>query len=220
MTQPVGTAEGDRLVDGRQPERLTGMNREARVVITHVLECIQVPGWRVAGLRAGDVESDNSLVPEPDRQLCDLPGHCGVPHRGDQTADGDGLTIGGTRLLAGGEARQNGVDDVVERQPAADVQLRREPHLGIDHRIGGQVLRAFEGDPIQGLGSLHHRHRVRKRFQVALQRAAVRLGAKPTCQRVDVSCRQVVVSDLPGNVQHGGRPQPAVEVIVQQRLGG
>lgn len=72
MTQPVGTAEGDRLVDGRQPERLTGMNREARVVITHVLECIQVPGWRVAGLRAGDVESDNSLVPEPDRQLCDL----------------------------------------------------------------------------------------------------------------------------------------------------
>lgn len=139
-------------MDGRQPERLTGMNREARVVITHVLECIQVPGWRVAGLRAGDVESDNSLVPEPDRQLCDLPGHCGVPHRGDQTADGDGLTIGGTRLLAGGEARQNGVDDVVERQPAADVQLRREPHLGIDHRIGGQVLRAFEATRYKASG--------------------------------------------------------------------
>ena len=72
MAEPVGAAERDGLVNGWQPEGLAGMDREAAVVVPHVLEGVEVPRRRVAGLRARDVEADNTLVPEPDRQLGDL----------------------------------------------------------------------------------------------------------------------------------------------------
>lgn len=123
VTEPVGTAERDRLVNRRQPERLAGVNREARVVVSHVFERVQVPGRRIAGLRAGDVETDDALVPEPDRQLGDLAGQRGVAHRGDQAADGDRTAGRSGGLLAIGESGQHGVHDLVERQPAVDVQL-------------------------------------------------------------------------------------------------
>ena len=116
VAQPVRTAERDRLVDGRQPERLAGMNGEARVVVSHVFERVQVPGRRVAGFGAGDVESDHALVAEPDRQLGDLPGQRGVPHRGDQAAHHDRTPGGSRRLLPVGETGQHRVDDRVERQ--------------------------------------------------------------------------------------------------------
>ena len=95
VAQPVRAAESDGLVDGRQPERLAGMNGEARVVVSHVLERIQVPGRRVTGFRAGNVESDHAFVTESDRQLGDLPGHRGMPHRGDQTTHHDWTPGGG-----------------------------------------------------------------------------------------------------------------------------
>ena len=47
----------------------------------------------------------------------------------------------------------------------------------------------------------------------------MRLGAKPGRQLVGLGGGQPVVAELAGDVEHGGRPQPAVEVIVQQRLG-
>ena len=55
---------------------------------------------------------------------------------------------------------QHRVDDLVEGHPAVDVQLGGEPHLGIDHRVGGQVFDAFVGDAVERLGRLHHRHGV------------------------------------------------------------
>ena len=72
VAEPVGAAERDGLVDGRQPERLAGVNREAGVVASHVLERVEVPRRRVSGLGAGDVEADDALVAEPDGQLGDL----------------------------------------------------------------------------------------------------------------------------------------------------
>ena len=89
VAQPVGAAERDRLVDGRQAERLARVNREAGVVVSHVFEGVEVPGRRVAGLGARDVEPDDALVAEPDRQLGDLARPRGVPHRGDQAAHRD-----------------------------------------------------------------------------------------------------------------------------------
>ena len=74
VAEPVGAAERDGLMDGRQPERLTGVNGEAGVVASHVLERVEMPRRRVAGLGARDVEADHALVPEPDRQLGDLAG--------------------------------------------------------------------------------------------------------------------------------------------------
>ena len=97
------------------------MNSEARVMVSHVFESIQVPRRRVTGLGTGDVEADNALVPEPDCQLGDLAGQRGVAHRGDQETHDDRTSGRGGGLLAGGETLQHGVDDLVEGQPAVDV---------------------------------------------------------------------------------------------------
>ena len=123
------------------------------------------------------------------------------------------------RLLAVGEAGEHRVDDRVQRQPAVDVQLGREPDLGVDDGVGGEVLDALEGHPVQRLGGLHDPDGVRERLQIAHQRSAVRGGAEERRQLVDVGGGQLVVADLVGQLQHRRRPQPAVEVVVQQRLG-
>ncbi len=218
VAEPVGAAERDGLVDGRQTERLTGVNREAGVVASHVLERVEMPRRRVPGLGTGDVEADDALVAEPDRQLGDLEGPRRVPHRGDQAAHGDAATLGAGGLLAVGEAGQHGVDDRVERQPAVDVQFGCEPDLGVDDVVGRQVLDALVGDPVQRLRRLHHADGVGERLQVAHQRSAVRGGAEPRREFVDVGGGQLVVAVGLGQLQHGRRSQPAVEVVVQQRL--
>src|SRR4051794_18778791 len=62
---------------------------EVRVLALEVLEGVEVPrGW-VAGLGAGDVEADHALVAVLHRQLCDLPGARGVPHRRQQLSYDD-----------------------------------------------------------------------------------------------------------------------------------
>src|SRR6267142_1514583 len=89
VAEPIGTAECDGLMDGRQPERLAGVNGEAGVVASHVLERIEMPRRRVSGLGARDVETDHTLVSEPDGQLGDLAGPRSVPHRRGQASHGD-----------------------------------------------------------------------------------------------------------------------------------
>ncbi len=51
MAQPVGAAERDGLVNRRQPERLSGVNHEAGIIVSHVFEGVEMPRWRIAGLR-------------------------------------------------------------------------------------------------------------------------------------------------------------------------
>ena len=106
-----------------------------------------------------------------------------------------------------------------KRQPAVDVQLGCEPDLGVHDVVVGQVLDALEGHPVQRLGGLHDADGVRERLQVAHQRSAVRGGAEERRQLVDVGGGQLVVAVLVGQLEHRRGPQPAVEVVVQQRLG-
>ncbi len=73
MAEPVGAAERDGLVDGRQPERLTGVNGEVRVGSPHVFERVEVTARRVSGFGAGDVESGDPPVAEPYGEFRDLP---------------------------------------------------------------------------------------------------------------------------------------------------
>ncbi len=218
VTEPVGAAECDGLVDGRQPERLAGVNREAGVVVSHVLESIQVPGRRVAGLRAGDVEAHHTPVPEPDRQLGDLERPRGVPHCGDQAAHRDGAALAAGGLLAVGEPGQHRVDHRIEREPAVDVQFGGETDLGVDDVVIGQVLDALVGHPVQRLRCLHHPDRVGEGFQVTLERSAVRRRAEQGRQLIDTSGGQLDVTVLFGQFHHRGRAQPTVEMVVQQRL--
>ena len=183
-----------------------------------VLERVQVPGGRVPGLRPGDVDADHADVPEPDRQLGDLHRAGVVPHRGEQRADPDPVTVRGRPRRPLGEPGQHRVHDLVEGQPLLDVQLGREPDLGVDHPVRGEVLGALGGDPLQrGLG-LHDGDGVRERLQVALQRAGVGGVPEPGAELRGVRTGQVLVAAFGGEVDDGGRAQPAVEVVVEEHL--
>ena len=103
-------------------------------------------------------------------------------------------------------------------RPAVDVQFGRESDLRVDDVVGSQVFDALVRHPVQRLRCLHHPDGVRERFQVAHQRSAVRGGAEQRREFVDVGRGQVVVAVRLGQLQHRGRPQPAVEMVVQQGL--
>ncbi len=179
-----------------------------------------MPRGRVARLGAGDVEAHHAAVAEPDGQLGDLAGAGRVAHGGDQAAHRDGPAGAGRGAFTVDEPGQHGVDHLVERQPAVDVQFGGEPDLGVDDVVGGQILHAFIGDAVQRLGGLHHADGVRERFEVALQRAAVRGGAEELGQRVELGGGQVVIAELVGELEHRGGAQSPVEVVMQQGLGG
>ena len=98
------------------------------------------------------------------------------------------------------------------------MQLRREPDLGVDHPVGGQVRGALGRDSPQRVRGLHDRDRVPERIQVDLEVAAVRAFGQPAGQLLDVVAGQVAVPDLLGQFQDGLRAQAAVQVIVQQDL--
>ena len=63
VAEPVSTAPLDRLPDRRQPERLTGVDGEMRVLPAQVFEGVQMTGGRKARLGTGDVEPGDLLVP-------------------------------------------------------------------------------------------------------------------------------------------------------------
>ena len=206
MPEPVGPAERNGLVDGRQPERLAGVNREASIVGSHVFECVQMARRRKAGLGTGDIKADNAGVPVADCQFGDRPRPRGMTHRGHQAPHHDRPAAGRRGLLAVGESGQHRLDHLVERQSAAQVQLGREPDLRVDDIVGGEILHAFHGNPVQRLRGLHHRDGMGERFQVAHQRTAVRRGAEPGRQLGGVGARQTPIADLAGQVDDGVGP--------------
>ena len=214
VTEPVGAAPLDRLPDRRQAERLAGVDGEVEVLALEVLERVEVPGGRVARLRAGDVEAGDPAVPPGHRERRDLHGAGRVTHRGQELAYDDPAAGRGRPLL---EALLHRGHDLVERQPRRDVLLGGVADLGVDDAVRGEVLHALAGDPGEGSAGLHHRDGVVERLQVAHQRAGVRGVGEPLAQRGRVA-RGQLVADLRGEVQDGLRAQPTVEVVVQQDL--
>ena len=155
-----------------------------RVLALEVLERVEVPGGRVAGLGAGDVEAGHAAVAPGDGELGDLAGAGLVPHRGEQLAHRDpALGPAGHALL---EALLDGGDDLVEGQPGGDVLLGRVADLGVDDAVRGQVLDALAGHPGQRGGGLHDRDGVVEGLEVAHQRAGVGHRREPRAQRLRV----------------------------------
>ena len=129
------------------------------------------------------------------------------------------LALRGRLGAAVREAGVHRLDHLVQGQAALQVLLRRVPHLGVDDAVRGQVQRALPGDPVQRLLGLHHRDRVREGLQVAFQRPGVGRRDEPLPQPRRVGLGQLV-PDRVGQLDDGRRPQPTVEVVVQQSLGG
>ena len=89
VAQPLGAAPLERLPDGRQPERLAGVDGHVEVGAVDELERVEVAAGREARLGPGDVEADHALVAVADRQLGDLHRTRELAHGGDDGADDD-----------------------------------------------------------------------------------------------------------------------------------
>ena len=117
-------------------------------------------------------------------------------------------------------ALEDRVLDLVERQSALRAQLGGHPDLGIDDAVGGEVLGALGRDPDDRVTLLHHARRVGEGLEIELQALAVGAPPDPGGQLVGVSGREPVVAVLRGEIDDRGRAQAAVEVVVQEGLGG
>ena len=124
------------------------------------------------------------------------------------------MPVGGHALL---EALLDGGDDLVEGEAGGDVLLGRVADLGVDDAVRRQVLDALARDPRQRGGGLHDRDGVVEGLEVLHQRAGVGHRREPLTQRLGVGSGQRV-PHLRGQLDDRGRPQPPVEVVVQQHL--
>ena len=123
-------------------------------------------------------------------------------------------------LHAGGEAGQHRLGDRLQAEAVLGVELRGEADLGIDDPVVGQVLDALAGDTLERLRRLHHGDRVLEAFEVADQVPAWRLGHEPAAELVWVLGREVLVADGVRQLHDRRRPEPAVEMVVEEHLGG
>ena len=98
------------------------------------------------------------------------------------------------------------------------MQLGREPHLGVDDAVGGQVLRAFGGHPDQRIRRLHDGDGVPEGVQVQLELAVMGRTGQPGGQPAGVGGREAGVAVLGRELDDRLRSQAAVEVIMQQHL--
>ena len=223
MAQALGVAELHRLPDRGQTERLTGVNGEVEVFPLDEVEGPQVLRRREAIFGPGDVEAADPLVAKAHRELGDRLAQARLAHRGEDRAHQDVTALIGRLLRAEGEAVEHGAHDLVQREPAVQVQLGREAHLGVDDAVAREVDGALGGHALELVPRLHDGRRVGEAFEVAHEVAAGRVRDEPTTQLVGVVGRQPVIVHLVGEFEDRLGPQPAVEVLVQQdlwRLGG
>ena len=117
------------------------------------------------------------------------------------------------------EALQYRRHDLVQAQPALGVQLRGEPDLGVGHPVRRQVLGALRRHPDQRVALLHHADGMPERLQVQVQVPAVRPGRPALSPQLKwVTGGQARDTELIRQLNDGRRPQPTVEVVVQQHL--
>lgn len=179
-----------------------------------------MPGGREPCLGAGDVEADDAEIAVAVGEFGDLQGAGGVPHGGEQGADPDAVAVVPGTPLTLPEALVDGLDDLFEGQPLLQVLLGRVPHLDVDDTVLGEVLRALGGDPDQGVAGLHDADGVGEGLQVPLQGPGVGGLPEPGAEQVGVGLGEVRVAGLAGEFDDRAGAQPAVEVVVQQDLGG
>ena len=174
---------------------------------------------RIAGLRTGDVEADDTGVPPADGTLGDLDRAGGLAHRGDEHLHDDRAAGRRGPLGPDLEALEVRGHDLVERQAALRRQLGRVADLGVDDPVGRQVLGAFGRHPDDRVTFLHDADGMGERLEVQLEALAV--GAAPDVrrERVRVARRQPVVAELGRQVDDGRRAQAPVEMVMEQRLG-
>jgi hypothetical protein len=98
------------------------------------------------------------------------------------------------------------------------VLFGREPGLGVDDPVVGEIESRLRGDSREPVLRLHHRAGLGERLQVAQQRLRGRGLDEPPVQRLDVGRRQPAVSGLRRELHDRRGPQSAVQMVVQGDL--
>jgi len=213
VPQSFGAAELQRLPNRRQSECLASVNGGVEVGALDELERIEMSGRWVARFGAGDVEADHAFVAELDGEFGDFLAACRGAHRRENRVDGE---VGPGRAAA--EAGEHRAHDLIERESCFGVQLWRESHLGVDHVVGGEILRALERDPLDGVAMLHHADGVRERLEIEDEVVAFGAAVKPLLQVGHVGGGQISVAELARQLDHCLGAQTPVEVVVEQCL--
>ena len=105
-----------------------------------------------------------------------------MSHRRDKRADTDAVASLGGCVLTAAESQQGSVDDLLEREPAVRVLLRRPAHFGVYDAVGGEILGAFLRDSGDTLSGLHDGNGVHERLQIALERTRAGRFPEPAGQ--------------------------------------
>ena len=96
----------------------------------------------------------------------------------------------------------------------------RKPNLGVDNAVGSEILGAFASDPFDRRGGLHHAHGVGERLQVQGEVLAVGAPQHPCGEFVGIGGGEIGVAGVVGKLDDRRGSQPAVEMVVEQDLGG
>ena len=145
VAEPVGTTPLNGFPDAWQPEGLTRVNGDVRILALQVLEGINVSSGRKTSLSASNVEAHDPSVAEGHDAFGDIARPRGSSHGSEQRADSNVMPCGGRRSLTFPEARELRLDDLIQRQAGRSMQFGCEAHLGIDHSIGGKIFGGFGG---------------------------------------------------------------------------
>jgi len=213
VADAVRPAVLERLPDRRRAERLTGVDRDAEVLLAAVLERLQVDLRRMAGLLARDVEADAAPVAERDGELRHLERVRAIAHRAHDLAEQDRVVA-----LRAVEAARDGRDHLLQVHPPLRREDRRVPDLGVDDAVRREIRAALVRDPLHRFGRLHDCDRVGEAAQVQRQRAGRGARAEPAAELGRIGRRQPVVLELLRELDDGLRPEAAVEVVVEEHL--
>ena len=182
-----------------------------------------------AGTRSGGKPSSGPARSKPttpgvavaDDEAGDLLPAVGLPHRAEQRADGDRGPRGGGLGAAGGEAVEHRLDDRLDGQPLRGRAApgRSAPRRRRRRRRPGRArTRGPPGGSRRGAASRRRCARTSPGSAPASRSRRPRRNQRPSALRV--GRRQVAVAVLVGELEHRLRPQPAVQVVVQEDLGG
>ncbi len=214
VAEAVRAAERYGLVDGRQAQRLAGVNggsgRCCLAVYSNASRC------RFGGYPASAPAMSNPTTPlsrnriassaiSRDRAACRI----AVTRQRTTMAAFRRWRPSRRRPSRPAPRRSTASSD----RPAVDVQLGREPDLGVHDVVGGEVLDALDRPPGAAPPVSITPTVCANGSQVAHQRSAVRSGAEERRELVDVGGGQLVVAVWP-------RPAPAPSLAAARRRGG
>ena len=118
------------------------------------------------------------------------------------------------------EPVEHRLDRLVVGEAGLGAQLGRHAHLGVHHAVGGQVLGALAGDPLDGVAVLHDADGVGERLEVQHEVVALGAAVEPLGEVVDVGRGQLAVAVLVGQLDHRRGRRPPSRWSCSSALGG